>query len=153
MFKPMRRKDREISKEKTYKLLKEGEFGVLGTIGSNGYPSGTPFSYALDDNNIYIHYSNMGTIAKSIKTGDKVSFTIVGKTNVIAKEFTTDYESVMVFGIAKVQEGEEKKHGLIKILEKYAGNFMPEGLEHIKEDIDDTGVLKIEIMNMTGKKR
>jgi nitroimidazol reductase NimA-like FMN-containing flavoprotein (pyridoxamine 5'-phosphate oxidase superfamily) len=42
----IRRKDRALSEEEAFKILKAGEYGVLSTVGEDGYPYGVPVSYA-----------------------------------------------------------------------------------------------------------
>lgn len=154
MFKAMRRKDRQLSEEESRKILSEGEYGVIGTIGTNGYPCSTPLSYVLEGDNIYVHFFiKGGNIHESITVNDKVAFTYVGKTEVLGAEFVTNYESVMVFGKAVIADDEEKRHALVLIIDKYSPDFKKEGLEHIVEDFDKTCVVKIKIEHITGKAR
>ena len=109
MFKAMRRKDRQISDDESREILSRGEYGVIGTIGINGYPCSTPLNYVLDGDNIYVHFFiSGGNIHESITSNNKVSFTYVGKTTVLEDEFVTNYESVMVFGKAEIADDEEK---------------------------------------------
>lgn len=153
MFRPMRRTDRAISREEAYELLKNGEYGILGTIELNGYPCGTPFNYAVDGNYIYVHFAITGNVFENIQNNNKVSFTYVGKTELLPEEFVTNYASVMVFGKAKIADDEEKRHGLMLLLKKYSPMFMKPGIEHIEEDFNNANVLKIEIEHITGKSR
>lgn len=154
MFKAMRRKDRQISESESYEILSKGKYGVIGTIGLNGYPCATPLNYVVEGNNIYVHFAKSGgNVLESITNNNKVSFTYVGKADVIENEFVTNYESVMIFGIAQIADDEEKKHALVLIIEKYSPNFMKQGLEHIEEDFNNTSVVKIEIEHIAGKAR
>lgn len=153
MFKPIRRSDRQISKEEAYELLKNGEFGILGTIQENGYPCGTPFNYVVDGNYIYVHFGGEGNVFHNVKNNSKVSFTYVGETQLLPEEFVTNYASVMVFGTAKIADAEEKRHALTLLLEKYCPKFMEEGIKHLEEDFDVTNVVKVEIEHITGKAR
>ncbi|HCX61640.1 pyridoxamine 5'-phosphate oxidase family protein [Sedimentibacter sp.] len=154
MFKAMRRKDRQLSDDESRKILEQGEYGVIGTIGTNGYPCSTPLNYVLEGDNIYVHFFiKGGNIHESINVNDKVAFTYVGKTEVLEDEFVTNYESVMVFGKAEIVDDEEKRHALVLIVEKYSPNFKKQGLEHIEEDFDKACVVKIVIEHITGKAR
>ena len=54
MFDEMRLKSQQLSEEETIALLDAGEYGVLSTIGANGYPYGVPINYIYDDGKIYI---------------------------------------------------------------------------------------------------
>ncbi len=49
MFKEMRRIDRKLDDQEAYKLLEEAQYGVLSTIGENGFPYGVPLNYAYVD--------------------------------------------------------------------------------------------------------
>ncbi len=40
MFKELRRKDRMMDNESAIELLRSSEYGVLSTMGENGYPYG-----------------------------------------------------------------------------------------------------------------
>lgn len=45
MFYEMRRKDRLLTEKEAREILSEGEYGVLSTMGENGYPYGVPVNY------------------------------------------------------------------------------------------------------------
>ena len=47
MFRTLRRKKNEISKEETISLLKESRRGVLAMQGDEGYPYAIPVNYFL----------------------------------------------------------------------------------------------------------
>ncbi len=50
MFREIRLKGRVINNEKTIEIIKKGSFGVLATIGKDGYPYGVPLNYTYFDN-------------------------------------------------------------------------------------------------------
>lgn len=153
MFKEMRRSDREIGKEDIEDLLKNGEYGVISTIGENGYPYTTPLSYVYHNKALYFHCALEGSKLDNIRYNERVSFCVVGKTKVLQDKFSTEYESVIVFGKAFEAKGEEKKEALIEILNKYSPDFLAEGFQYIDRAIDKTCVIKIEIDRVTGKAR
>lgn len=155
MFKPMRRKDRQISERESYEILKKGEYGFLGTIGLNGYPSCTPLNYVVGDNCIYVHLAiKGGAIIECVSNNNnKVSFTHVDKINLLSDEFVTNYESVMAFGTAEIVEDVEKRKALTMFIDKYSSNFKDEGMKHVDEDFNNSSVVKINIEHITGKAR
>lgn len=153
MFKGMRRSEREISIEGVNGILEVGEYGVLATVGENGYPYATPVSYVYYNKSLYFHSALEGSKLDNIKYNEKVSFCVVGKTKVLQGKFSTEYESVIVFGKAFEAKGEEKKEALIAIAEKYSPDFKVEGLQYIDRAIDKTCVIRIEIERVTGKAR
>lgn len=55
MFYEMRRKDRLLTEKEAKEILSEGEYGVLSTIGEDGYPYGVPVNYVYLNDSIYFH--------------------------------------------------------------------------------------------------
>lgn len=152
MFPEVRRKDRVLPTEKIEKLLMEGEYGVLSTIGEE-YPYGVPISYAYDGSSIYIHCATVGTKLNNLFENTKVSFCIVGKTQVLSEDFTTNYESVVVFGTAEEVFEQEKQKALELLLDKYSSEFIPKGLDYIEKAQSRVKVIKILPAHITGKGR
>ena len=62
------------------------------------------------------------------------------------------YESVIVFGKVK-QVLEDKEEILREMIQKYSYMYKEEGEKYIKDAISKTGVYKIEIEHMSGKRR
>ena len=84
----------------------------------------------------------------------KVCFTVVGKTQVLPSQFSTKYESIIVFGEgALVEQEKEKRMALELLLKKYSPDFLREGMDYIDKAITKTHVYKIIIRHMTGKHR
>ena len=144
MFHPMIRTDRKISKDAALEILAKGSYGVLCTIGENGYPSGTPLNYADDGENIYVHFA-AGSVIKNAALNPKVCFTVVTRNDVLPQEFTTNYESVMAFGTAKEVHGQEKYDALHLLVKKYSVKFEKEGAAYIGKSIDNCRIFKIKI--------
>jgi len=149
----MRRKDRETDSEQTIKLLKEGEYGVLATVDAEGQPYATPLSYVCTNNLIYFHCATEGHKLNNLRANKRVSFCVVGKTDVIQEKFTTNYESSIAFGSASEIFGDEKEKALLLLVKKYSPEFVKEGTDYIARAADKTGVIKIEIKQLTGKAR
>ena len=78
MNEKMRRKDRETTEERAYEILKNGEYGILSTIGEDGYPYGVPVNFAVECNKIYFHCAPEGYKLECLRENPKVSFTVVG---------------------------------------------------------------------------
>lgn len=65
MFEEMRLKAQQLSDEETIALLDAGEYGVLSTIGANGYPYGVPIIFMMTGRFTSIRRSrgiNFGTL-------------------------------------------------------------------------------------------
>lgn len=153
MFKEMRRKDRELETSEAIELLKKCEYGTLSTVGENGYPYGVPVSYVFINNSIYFHCAMIGYKLDNIINNNKVSFSVVGATNILAEKFSTEYESVIIFGTAKEIFEDEKNTALLELINKYSPEYVESGKAYIANASMKTKVIKIDIEHMTGKAR
>ncbi|HQI17206.1 MAG TPA: pyridoxamine 5'-phosphate oxidase family protein, partial [Bacillota bacterium] len=116
MFREMRRQDRKTDNEKAAAILAAGEYGILSTVGDNGYAYGVPLSYAYSNGKIYFHCALEGHKLDNIRYNNKVSFCVVGATEVLPESFSTKYESVIVFGKASEADDDEKQEAHVAIL-------------------------------------
>ncbi len=151
MFREMRKKNKEMNKDEITEVLLNGEFGILSTIDENGYPYGVPLNYAYKNGFIYFHCAKTGHKTDNIMKNNRVSFCVTESSEILPEKFTTRYKSVILFGKAVEAEGEEKKDGLLALIEKYSADFMEEGKKYIERAHDTARVLKIEIEHSTGK--
>jgi uncharacterized protein len=149
----MRRKDRQITNAEARSILENGEYGILSTASISNEPYGVPVSYCSIDGCIYFHCAIEGTKINNIEANPKVSFCVVGKTEVLPDKFGTRYESCIVQGTATEAFGEEKRLALEGIVRKYSADFVSEGLEYIEKLTDKSRVFKISIESISGKSR
>lgn len=147
----MRRKDKAMQDGAIIGLLQNGEYGVLSTVNGNEQPYGVPLNYVLMNNCIYFHCALEGHKLDNLAANPKVSFCVVGRTKVLPAEFSTEFESVVVFGRASVIEGEERYQALNALIEKYSPEFVSEGSAYIEKFDSQTNLVRIEIQHMTGK--
>ena len=147
----MRRKDKAMQDGAIIGLLQNGEYGVLSTVDGNEQPYGVPLNYVLMNNCIYFHCALEGHKLDNLASNPKVSFCVVGRTKVLPAEFSTEFESVIVFGRASVIEGEERYQALNALIEKYSPEFVSEGSAYIEKFDSQTNLVRIEIQHMTGK--
>jgi nitroimidazol reductase NimA-like FMN-containing flavoprotein (pyridoxamine 5'-phosphate oxidase superfamily) len=153
MFKEMRRKDRSIDSEQAVQLLTNGQYGVLSTVGENGYAYGIPLNYAYLEGNIYFHSAVEGNKLDNIMFNNKVSFCVVGSTEPIPDKFSYRFESVVAFGRAEEVYDKEKEDALMALIQKYSSEFMEKGQEYVRKDGIKSRVIKINIEHLTGKAR
>jgi nitroimidazol reductase NimA-like FMN-containing flavoprotein (pyridoxamine 5'-phosphate oxidase superfamily) len=153
IFREMRRKDRELKNDEIIKVLKNNSYGILSTISENGYPYGVPISYIFSNDSIYFHCAIKGHKLDNILNNHKVSFSVVGNTCVLPDEFSTKYESIIVFGKAIEVFDDEKNMALLETLNKYSPNFIEQGKEYINKAGKATKVIKICIDHISGKAR
>lgn len=151
MFKDIKKKKRELSKENTLEVLKNGREGILSTISENGYPYGIAVNYVYHNNSIYFHCSNSGHKLENIANNNKVSFFVNSDITILPKDFTTHYKSAVIFGHASIVNNKEKRDAIIAIGEKYSHPHMEEGIKYIDKALNAFTVVKIEIDHITGK--
>ena len=168
MFREMRRKGQQISAKECAEILSNAKSGVLGLHGDDGYPYTVPVSFVYTPGpgiqeaaaqaegikaeqlpagtlgTIGFHCAKTGHKIDAIRRNEKVSFTVVAMDEIMPKERTTKFCSVIVFGRARILEGDE--------------NLRRAGYEDLyKEETEDTirrGTLccvEITIDHMTGK--
>ena len=149
MFRKMRRSDKEMSQEKTLELLTRGEDGILGTISDNGYIYKVFDKLGYLNNKIYFHCAKEGHKLDNIKRNDKVSFTVYDNVEVVGEKLTTLYESLVVFGRAKVIDA--NREILLALVNKYSNLEQEKILKMIDNEINITSLVEIEIDHITGK--
>ncbi|MEA4926750.1 MAG: pyridoxamine 5'-phosphate oxidase family protein [Syntrophomonadaceae bacterium] len=151
MFKEMRRNDKQISEEAAIAILKKGMYGVLATIGEDGYPYGVPVNYVYENGKIYFHSSAAdGHKGANTRFCDKVCFTVTENVELLADKFNTRFESVVVFG--RIKEVPAMKQVILEgMLDKYSAPYRPAGLEYISKAAAKTTVYEISIEAVSGK--
>ena len=153
MIREMRRKDRKLKNDEAIEILNNNTYGVLSTVSENGYPYGVPINYIYINGSIYFHCAIEGHKLDNIKNNDKVSFCVVGQTQIIPDKFSTKYESVIVFGRAIEVSDDEKNMALLETLNKYSPDYIEQGKEYIQKASKATKVIKINIEHISGKAR
>lgn len=149
MFPKMRRIKSVMNEQDTFKLLEQCNEGVLGTLGINGYPHTVPLNYVLYNNKIYFHSAKDGFKLKNIKVNPNVSFTVFDNVRIIEERFTTNYQSVMVYGKAKIIPS--NKEVLMELIKKYSVRFLKEGKQYVDKSFESTQLVEITIEHITGK--
>ncbi|MHB8789098.1 MAG: pyridoxamine 5'-phosphate oxidase family protein [Desulfobulbaceae bacterium] len=137
----------------TLSILERGEYGILSTVSSNNEPYGVPLNYCLINECIYFHCAVEGRKLSNINKNSKVSFCVVGKTEILPDKFGTNYESCIVQGSVSESFGGEKQLALEGLLHKYSKNFISEGLKYIEKLNAKTRVFKISVESISGKAR
>ena len=149
----MRRKDRLITDAETFSILEKGEYGVLSTVSADKEPYGVPLNYCFMNECVYFHCAVDGRKVHNIINNPRVSFCVVGETEVLPDKFATNYESCIVQGLAAEISGEEKQSALEGLVHKYSAEFVAEGVKYIEKLKDKTRVFKISIESISGKAR
>lgn len=153
MFRPIRRKNREISLDETRKILREARRGVLAVNGDEGYPYAIPINYYYDEEEqkIFFHGARAGHKIDALKKCDKVCFTVLGSEEIKAEEWAPYVKSAVVFGRCHLMEDASAAETRLRQL---AGKYYP-NQELINEEIALSGkavqMYEIEMEHMSGK--
>lgn len=149
----IRRRDRLMDDAHAMELLKNGEYGVLSMVTVDNSSYGIPINYVWDGKNaIYFHCAPVGEKILHLSENSKICFTVVGKTQVISSQFSTAYESILVFGSVSMNLlPEERMLALHLILDKYSPDDKEAGIKYTEKTFSCTTVLRIDITRMSGK--
>lgn len=154
MFRPMRRKKKEISMEAAKELLRNERRGVFAVNGDGGYPYAVPVNYIYDEaaNRIYFHGAGAGHKFEALQKDDKVCFTVYGNERIDEREAWAPYiQSTVVFGRCRVLDDEKMT---LELVRKVAKKYYPDD-ETIDEEIVHAGravkVYEIGIEHISGK--
>ena len=159
MFRKMRRFKQQISFEECQDILRRATSGVLGLHGDDGYPYTVPVSFVYAEGGeglgtIGFHCARTGHKIDAIRRNEKVSFTVIDRDEVMPKERTTKFCSVIAFGRARILEGEEAlRRAANAVGAKYSKGFEDLYMQET-EDTIRAGTLccvEITIDHMTGK--
>lgn len=152
MFRVMRRIKNKMSDKSAIDLLTKCQEGTLGTISvDNGYPYTVVVNYVYYNNKIYFHSAKSGHKIDNIINNSKVSFTVYDNVLVVQETFTAKYQSVTLFGRAKVIPS--NKEVLFEMIKKYSPNFLDEGKKYVNKEVDSPLLVEIEIEHLTGKEK
>ena len=152
MFREMRRKAQELTKDKAEEVLMRGTSGVLAVMGDDNYPYAVPLSYVYVGSKIFFHSAKTGHKLDAISNYSKVSFCVVDQDKVAPEEYTTYYRSVIVFGRAHILEDrDEKRKALTALAEKYTPNNGHRTIEKVESRLDDVCMVELAVEHISGK--
>ena len=156
MFRQMRRGKQLLSVEDTIAVLNRGTNGILACLGDEDYPYAVPISYVFHQDNhhqdkIYFHSAKAGHKIDAIGKHPKVSLAVVDEDTIVSAEYTTYFRSVIVFGRARIVEGEEWHQGFAALVEKYSGDQPEEAKQKEISGCTQSLIIAIDIEHMSGK--
>ena len=148
----MRRKDRELSKDRALDIVDKCAFSVMATVNPDGSPYCVPLSMVREGEWLYFHSAREGHKIDNLRFKNKACVVCVGDLSEAPNEFSLGYESAVVKGNAlEITGAEEKTRALRLISMRYTPKNMAAFDTAIKEQLDITGVWKIHIDEITGK--
>jgi len=154
MTKPrdIRRRERALTQSEAREILARAEYGVLATVGSDGWPYAVPLNHVLSGDVLYAHCAVEGHKLENIANEERVSFCAVAGTKVLPARLTTLYESAIAFGRASlVTDPAEKRSALELLAVRFCGALSPEAAEAITASTGRTAIVRIRLERVTGK--
>ena len=149
----LRRQDRLLEEPVAIDLLRSGEYGFLAMATEKG-GYGVPINYAVVDDVIYMHCAVSGRKLTAIEYDDRVSFVVVGKTQLCPSELTTKYQSIIAEGRARVVESEQERVEALKlIVEKYAPHYAASAAKAMEASLSRTVIVAVKIERLAGKQK
>ncbi|MDE6578085.1 MAG: pyridoxamine 5'-phosphate oxidase family protein [Muribaculaceae bacterium] len=150
MERKMRRFKQQLPEEEIKGILYSGKYAVLAVEGDDSYPYAVPVNYVFDGKAIYIHSAKEGHKVDSIRRNPKCSLCVVSKDKIVPEEFTSYFESVIVFGKAFIAEDtDEVVYALRLLSEKYSPGINPEN--EITKFLNTVCIIRIDIEAFSGK--
>ena len=153
MFREMRRSRQKLDGISCKEILKNATSGVLALYGDEGYPYAVPMSFCADGEYLYFHSAKSGHKIDAVRRDERASFCVVSKDGVVPEEYTTYFESVIVFGrISVITDEKEKRRAITLLADKYNPDDTPEHREHaINAEYAPLCMLKMKIEHVSGK--
>lgn len=150
----MRRKDREMPEKFAFAVTDKCEYAVLSMTDPNGNPYCVPISIVREGAFIYFHCAAEGRKIDCLRCHPQVCLACVGDTCRALDKFTTEFESAILQGTAsEVTDTAEKTHALRLLCLRHTPTNMAEFDEAIKKSLSRTAIWKIEIAEITGKRK
>lgn len=151
----MRKAQREIKDPKEIRaILAEAQVCRIGMCDGRE-PYVVPMNYGLGEGCLYLHCAREGRKIDILKANDRVCFEVdllrQIKQAATGCGWTARFESVIGTGRAVfVEDLEEKRRGLDRIMVHYAGEAGP--FDYPPENLERTLVIRIDIESLTGKR-
>ncbi|MCL2380223.1 MAG: pyridoxamine 5'-phosphate oxidase family protein [Treponema sp.] len=148
----MRRKDRELSRDRALAVADTCAYSVMATVNPDGAPYCVPLSMAREENWLYFHSALEGHKIGNVRHQNRVCVCCVGQVREAPGEFSIGYESAVIHGVAlEVTSRKEKIHALALISKRYTPGNMEAFDKAIEKNLDRTAVWKIRIDEISGK--
>lgn len=157
MHHPMRRHDREQSREFSLALIDRCTHGVMALSTGADTPYCLPLSFVRIGDSLYFHCAKAGRKTDLLRANPRVCVTFVGQDAPELEpplNFTTYFQSAIVTGTAaEVTDDEEKVEALRALCQKVLPQHMSGDLfdRAITHSLPATAVWRIDMDHISGK--
>lgn len=129
-------------------------YAVLSMVNPDGTPYAVPISIVRIGENIYFHTGPKGQKVDALKENPRVCLVCVGEVNPYPREFTLEFESAILSGIAEeVMTEEEKVEVLRQVCLRYAKSNMDAFEAAVNRSIKRTNIWRIKPETLTAKRK
>lgn len=147
----MRKQNRQMSEADAWSCFDEALYATLA-CSDLGQPYQVPLSMARIQKVIYFHCAKEGKKWTMLKNNPHICINAVCNPVVSEENFTMYYRSCTIFGKASfVDDVTEKKAALQAICEKFCFTTKQRFELYTQSAIEQTGIIKIEVREITGK--
>ena len=149
----VRRRDRLLSEQRAIELIEGAEYGVLSMTDEEGMPYAIPVNHVWDgESALYVHCAPEGKKLRAIAKNPHVCLCIVGDVNLLPANFTTEYESVVIYGLARTGlDEDERMKALHLLINKLSPEHKQLGEKYTQASFHRTEIIKIEVQEFSGK--
>ncbi len=99
---PMRRKERKLSVEATLDIIQSTDHAALATVDAAGVPYCVPITPAYIDGALYFHCSPAKSRkSENLQNNPRCSVLFIAGDKTLPEEFSVDYASAIVDGLAE----------------------------------------------------
>lgn len=158
-FHVARHDEREVfDRDAINRLLDNQYVAHVGFIDQdNGLPFVIPMGFARDNNRILLHGSTGSRMMRQIAQGIDLCVTVTQLNAIVVARSSfnssMNYESVMVFGKARVLEADEKDSALEQITEKLVPGLWNYGRPLVSKEIAATMIVELSLDKISAKSR
>lgn len=150
----MRRKDREMSAEFAWEVIDRSEYLTIAMVDENGMPYCVPVTTIRIGETLYFHCAKAGRKIDILRQNPRVCVSCVGNTNIMKDQFTTEFESAVLFGTASEVTDQAE---MIEALRALCGHHVPTNMHNfdmeIARSLPRTAMWRIDVESITGKRK
>ena len=171
----MRRKDRQMPQNFAHQVIDKAQYGVVSMIDKDKSYS-VPLSIVRSGDLLYFHSAKQGRKVDVLANNANVTVVFVGDkcvpenyspdeleemnrdasmaVKLISNVFTTEFESTIVTGVAKLVDDEEEKIGAMRLIcEKYTPDKMQYFETAIVAGLNRTNVYRVKMETISAKRK
>lgn len=150
----MRKSRYQTTDDEAWAIFDQSPFATIACTKENNEPYAVNVSMARIDRDLYFHCALEGEKIEAFKANPHVCVSAVGSYHIVPEKFTVFYESVILEGmIEEIVDRDEKIKGLEAVCHRFSPEYMDEFMDAVEKSIHVTGIFKIHVNSITGKRK